>query len=199
MKKLAIAITSLLLMTGCSSTPTITNTNNIKEHILKDNVAYESFSSYNDSDSIIRLPNGEYIHGTKEECENCDKFDSRYIEYPLTIKGIENDKIDISGFRHEIGCLCEIKPCGEEYKNKSYIGFYLGDLPIAIHTSFSRDTGILKNSTMNNPAIFVPELKKIIYGCESWWREIESVDDFTSISEEDIENTWYVKLLKSLN
>lgn len=136
---------------------------------------------------------------TKEECENCDKFDSRYIEYPLTIKGIENDKIDISGFRHEIGCLCEIKPCGEEYKNKSYIGFYLGDLPIAIHTSFSRDTRILKNSTMNNPAIFVPELKKIIYGCESWWREIESVDDFTSISEEDIENTWYVKLLKSPN
>lgn len=66
MKKLAIAITSLLLITGCSSTPTITNTNNIKEHILKDNVAYESFSSYKDSDSIIRLPNGEYIHGTKE-------------------------------------------------------------------------------------------------------------------------------------
>ena len=66
MKKLAIAITSLLLMTGCSSTPTITNTNNIKEHILKDNVAYESFSSYSDSDTIIRLPNGEYIHGTKE-------------------------------------------------------------------------------------------------------------------------------------
>ena len=66
MKKLAIAITSLLLMTGCSSTPTITSTNNIKEHILKDNVAYESFSSYSDSDTIIRLPNGEYIHGTKE-------------------------------------------------------------------------------------------------------------------------------------
>ena len=66
MKKLAIAITSLLLMIGCSSTPTITNTNNIKEHILKDNVAYESFSSYSDSDTIIRLPNGEYIHGTKE-------------------------------------------------------------------------------------------------------------------------------------
>lgn len=66
MKKLAIAITSLLLMIGCSSTPTITNTNNIKEHILKDNIAYESFSSYNDSDTIIRLPNGKYIHGTKE-------------------------------------------------------------------------------------------------------------------------------------
>lgn len=66
MKKLAIAITSLLLITGCSSTPTITNTKNIKEYILKDNVAYDSFSSYSDSDTIIRLPNGKYIHGTKE-------------------------------------------------------------------------------------------------------------------------------------
>ena len=65
MKKLAIAITSLLLITGCSSTPTITNTNNIKEHILKNNVAYDSFSSYSDSDTIIRLPNGEYIHVKK--------------------------------------------------------------------------------------------------------------------------------------
>ena len=48
-------------MTGCSSTPTITNKNNIKEHILKDNVAYDSFSSYSDSDTIIRLPNEELV------------------------------------------------------------------------------------------------------------------------------------------
>ena len=53
MKKLAIAITSLLLITGCSSTPTITNTKNIKEYILKDNVAYDTFSSYSDSDTLF--------------------------------------------------------------------------------------------------------------------------------------------------
>ena len=135
---------------------------------------------------------------TKEECENCDRFYSRYIEYPLTINGIENIEIDTSGLGHECGCLCEIKPCGEEYE-KSYIGFYLGDLPIAIHSSFDRNTGILENRTMNNPAIFVPELKRIIYGYESWWREIESVEDFKGISEEDINNTWYVKMLNKLN
>lgn len=136
---------------------------------------------------------------TKEECENCDRFDSRYIEYPLTINGIENEEINTSGLGHECGCLCEIKPCGEEYNGKSYIGFYLGDLPIAIHTSLNKETGILKNTTMNNPAIFVPELKKIIYGCESWWREIESLENFKGISEEDINDTWYVKLLNQLN
>ena len=135
----------------------------------------------------------------KEECENCDRFDSRYIEYPLAINGIENMKIDTSGLDHECGCLCEIKPCGEEYKGKSYIGFYLGDLPIAICSSFDKNTGILKNRTMNNPAIFVPELKRIIYGCESWWREIKSAEDFKGISEEDINNTWYVKMLNELS
>lgn len=35
-------------------------------------------------------------------------------------------------------------------------------------------------------------------GMGSWWREIESVKDFKGISKEEIENTWYVKLLKGL-
>lgn len=136
---------------------------------------------------------------TKEECEICEKFDSRYIEYPLTINGIENSKIDICGLGHVCGALCEITPCAEEYNNKSFIGIYLGDLPIAITTSHNRETGFINSRAMTNPAIFVPEIKKIIYGCESWWREIETIEDFKGIGKEDIENTWYVKLLKSLN
>ena len=28
-----------------------------------------------------------------------------------------------------------------------------------------------------NPGIFVPELGKIIYGCESWWSEIDNPED----------------------
>lgn len=135
----------------------------------------------------------------EEICEACDRFESKYIEYPLTINGIENRKMDFTGLGHKCGELCEIKPCGEEYDGKSYIGIYLGDLPIAIHTCYDKESGILSNGTMNNPAIFVPELKKIIYGCESWWRTIKSVEDFTGISEEDIENTWYVKLLRAMN
>ena len=64
-----MAIASSLVITGCASTttPTITNTKNIKEHILKDNLSYDAFSAYKDSDTIIRLPNGKYIHGTKKD------------------------------------------------------------------------------------------------------------------------------------
>lgn len=134
-----------------------------------------------------------------EKCAGCFHYESRYIEYPLTINGINNKEVKASGFGHKVGCLCEIRPCGEEHEGKTYIGFYLGDLPIAITSSYDRNTGHLENSTMNNPAIFVPELKKIVYGCESWWREIESPEDFKEISDGDIENTWYVKLLKSFH
>jgi len=136
---------------------------------------------------------------SEEICENCPNFESRYIEYPLTIQGIENERIDTLGLGHTCGALCEIRPCGEEYGKKTYLGIYLGDLPISIYTSFDKKTGILENRTMKNPAIFVTELKKIIYGCESWWREITSIDEMKEISDQDIENTWYVGLLKEMS
>ena len=71
--------------------------------------------------------------------------------------------------------------CKGKYNEKTYIGIYIGDLPIQILTSYKESTGQLINSTMNNPAIFVPELKKIIYGCESWWKIIRSVDEFSKM------------------
>ena len=72
----------------------------------------------------------------------------------------------------------------------------LGDLPIGAFISFHHDDQKLHISPLCNPAIFVPELKKIIYGCESWWGEIESPEDFKEITSEDINNLWYVQLLK---
>lgn len=84
-----------------------------------------------------------------EDCENCDKFSSRYIEYPITVNGIESEKIKSYDLSCECGTLCEIKPCGEEYENKSYLGIYLGELPISIATSYDKDTGVLKNRAVN--------------------------------------------------
>lgn len=52
---------------------------------------------------------------------------------------------------------------------------------------------------MRNPAIFVPELNKIIWGMECWWSEIESIDKSKAITDKDIENQWYVQLLKSMS
>lgn len=54
----------------------------------------------------------------------------------------------------------------------------------------------LNCSTTGNPAIFVPELGKIIFGMESWWGRIKSEEELKDITDGDIENVWYVKMLK---
>ena len=53
-------------------------------------------------------------------------------------------------------------------------------------------------SAETNPAIFVPELKQIIYGCESWWGIIDDLNELKDITEEEIESVWYVRLLKEM-
>lgn len=66
----------------------------------------------------------------KGECESCQKFKSKYVEYPITVHEIENKPIDTSGLGHEEGSLVAIRPCAKEYNEKTYIGIYIGDLPI---------------------------------------------------------------------
>lgn len=103
-----------------------------------------------------------------------------------------------NGLFHKSGCLVKIRPCGEEYGNKTYIGFYIGDLALGSSLSV-KDEKIQLEFSGHNPAIFVPELRKIIYGCESWWGEIKDESELKNISNEDIQNVWYVKLWKEMN
>lgn len=135
----------------------------------------------------------------KPEDEGCEHFESRYIEYPLTIQGIQNNFTKESmRSLYDCGTLVKINPCGKEYGNKTYLGILLGDLIIGAFTSFHQDDQKLHVNPYSNPAIFVPELKKIIYGCESWWSEIKNSEDFKDITSEDINNVWYVQLLKAM-
>ena len=132
------------------------------------------------------------------DCESCDLFKSRYIEYPITVSKIENNEISFAGLGHECGALVKIRPCAEEYQNKTFIGIYLGDLPMGISSSYNEETQVLTNRAFTNPAIFVPELKNIIFGAESWWCEIRPGDDVSDITDENINNQWYVQMLKKL-
>lgn len=138
----------------------------------------------------------EKFNREKHELEEKRSKFLKRIKYPIMVKKIENKKIDY--FKFKGSPLCVIRPCGKEYVNKSFIGIYLGELPISITTTYNQETKKLTNDTMPNPAIYVPELEKIIFGCESWWERIESMEDFKSITDENINNTWYMKLLEQL-
>lgn len=97
------------------------------------------------------------------------------------------------------GTPVKIRPCGEEYGDKTYFGILLGDVPLSLHASIDPEGTINVSRSMYNPAIFVPELKDIIYGCGSWWGEIENEEELDKLITDDvIENVWYVKMLKGV-
>lgn len=135
---------------------------------------------------------------TEEKCEACKNFKSRYIEYPINVTEIE-DKFQEWISRSRTLALVKIRPCAKEYEGKTYVGILLGDLPISLCVRYDEESGKLSISPHQNPAIFVPELGKIIFGCESWWGRIKDTDELKDITDEDIDNVWYVKLLKGMN
>lgn len=135
----------------------------------------------------------------KQEDEYCEHFKSRYIQFPLTIQGIQNNFNQNNMWSmYECGDLVKVKPCGKEYNDKTYLGILLGELPIGAIISFHNRDQQLHITPHCNPAIFIPELKKIVYGLECWWEKINNLEEFKEITSEDINNTWYVQLLKTI-
>ena len=100
--------------------------------------------------------------------------------------------------KNDIGKPVRVRPCGDEYCGKTYVGIYLGDLFMQNTVSYRRDTMELSVIPITNPAMFVPELNKIIYGAESWWSIIKSGDDISDITNSEINNQWYMQLLSGI-
>ena len=138
----------------------------------------------------------EIVDGS--ECNDCECFKNKYIVYPIEVTGLDLDEIDYSGlcYKNRIGQPVKIRPCNE---NNTYLGVFVGELPLHSTASFNEETGRLKIGTISNPAILVPTLGKIVFGCESWWSFVENEDDLEKeISDDMINNQWYIKAIKSM-
>lgn len=132
---------------------------------------------------------------TASACENCPDFNSRYIQYPITVSVIENRFTKPYEQDRKCGMPCAVRPVDDE---KTYLGIYLGEMPMGLYSSYKPADGILVNQTLSNPGLYVFELRKIVYGMECWWKELKSADDLKEITDRQIHDTWYVKLLKEL-
>ena len=162
---------------------------------LKNNEEYQSIWENRDTNTMDRMVKA---HDFKSNFV-CDEFRSLYIEYPIEVSKI-NTNNDRSSYRSsEVGKFVRITPCAEKYERKTYLGLYLGELPMGHSISHNTETKELNVSFSTNPAIFVFDLNEIIYGMESWWGIIESEEDLKEITESDINNIWYVKALKELS
>lgn len=101
---------------------------------------------------------------------------------------------------HNVGDFVAVRPCGKEYEGKTYLGVLLGDFPMGVSYSQSKeDPDVIEvKLSHGNPAMYVSSLKKTIFGCESWWHKIKQPEDMKNISDEDINSTWYVQAMKAM-
>lgn len=145
------------------------------------------------------IPDDKYEEEIEKQID-CNEFESKYIEYPLEISGIDFPKdkgIRTETYNGKCGQLVKVRPCNEKYGGRTYLGIFLGDADIGFHVSHNTQSKELSIIRHYNPAIFVPELKEIIYGAGSWWGKINSEEELKEITDEDINDVWYVKMLQN--
>lgn len=65
-----------------------------------------------------------------------------------------------------------------------FFGIFLGEVALSIAHIISGKVLTSKHS-FYNPAIYVPDLGKIVYGVESWWEEIRASADLVGIASVD--------------
>lgn len=86
-------------------------------------------------------------------------------------------------------------PFREKIRKQKIFGHFFGKLAVDEVCRFDKETKELEIIPYTNPAIFVPELRKIIFGCESWWTKINSVEELEETTDKKITSTWYVRRL----
>ena len=121
------------------------------------------------------------------------------MKFPITVNKIEHRDAMSFFSSGAIGKFVSIRPCGDNPDNLTFLGLYVGDLPISIHLDYKEEGQILTISQgFSNPAIFVFDLNKIVYGAESWWGTIDTEDDLKRITNADIDDIWYVKAMRAM-
>lgn len=92
-----------------------------------------------------------------------------------------------------------IRPVGEEHEGKTFLGVMLGDIATDCVISLSEDGVLSVGPGRGNPAIYVPELRRVVFGYESWWGYIDGPDELREITDETINGIWYVQALKAMH
>lgn len=127
------------------------------------------------------------------------------IKFPIEVQEIKFDDSEAyephASFRKNVcGKMVAVRPCAEEYGNKTYLGVLLGSVALMQGCSWNEETGTLSiYRAMHNPMIFIPEKNAVVFGCGSWWGLIKDESHLRQISDQDIQNVWYVKAMKELD
>jgi len=116
------------------------------------------------------------------------------IKFPIEVSGIKSFRKTFKA-TVPVGSWVSIRPAADP---KTYLGIHLGDLLIGVDYFYHTEKKSIEIFSNNNPAIYVPDLKRVVWGCESWWGIIKNPEGLKAITDADIQNIWYVKAFNEL-
>lgn len=155
-----------------------------KEQKEKIDYEHERFSEYSKK---------EWKIFKKYKNKTCEGFHSSHLETPFDAKEI----ISSVDLKNPSISLVKVKPCNEKYEKKTFLGILVDEwFADSVGISLNGETKILEIHSRSNPLIYIPEINSFVRGYASWWGRISS-EKFKDISDEDIDNVWYVKLLQN--
>jgi hypothetical protein len=117
------------------------------------------------------------------------------IKFPLQVDSINIAKNN-QDQKEDIGKFVSIRTCSSNAK--THLGIYLGDFPIEILHQYHIVKKELSITNHMNPAIYVPALKRIVFGCESWWGFIKTPEELKEITDQDIAVSPAITLLTAI-
>jgi hypothetical protein len=124
--------------------------------------------------------------------------DVAHVNFPVTVQNL-NRTVQRVTSDAGIGTLVRVRPATDDPNERTHLGIYLGDMIFDVTVAYSAKSSEMFVSDQRNPAIFVPKLRKIVWGIESWWSAIKTPEEVEKqITDDDIANIPYVKVLKEL-
>lgn len=137
--------------------------------------------------------------------EEMEKHAKRYtigheIVWPLEVSGVEfrgalHGKGRTDGCK--VGQMVMVRMCDKT--KATHLGVYLGEFPMQLLHQFDKETKRIEVFPNLNPAMLVPKLGRIVWGCESFWGPIESENQLRQVTDAEISDIWYIKALKELS
>ena len=118
------------------------------------------------------------------------------IAFPVEVSGVRNMPPRPRKMTN-VGAWVAVRLVGDD--NRTYLGVHLGDQMRGQSYSYNVVTKEVTVYSLQNPAIYVPDLKRVVWGAESWWSVIVAPDQLRAITDADIEGQWYVQALRDMD
>lgn len=132
----------------------------------------------------------------------------RGSRYPMSVTGFaQTDDKTFEDDKHWLypedkvgvvpGAWVAVRPCDDA---KTYLGVFLGNAATGICANYHPESGLLNVGLgLYNPAMWVPALRRVVFGKESWWERLKKPEDLRDITDADVEDVWYVKAMRELS